>query len=254
MNNNDVLLETKGISKRFGGIQALYRIDIKVLRNKILAIVGDNGAGKSTLVKIISGVILPDEGEIYFDGKKVNITDPIKAIQLGIEMVYQDLALCDNLDVTSNFFLGRELTKSYFKGLLRILEKRRMDKNTRALLDKLGIHIKSLRQPVITLSGGQRQGIAVGRAASWGNRLIILDEPTAALGVKEANKTLKVIKKLKDTELTVIVISHNLQHVFLIADYIMVLRQGRRVWEQEVAHTNTDEVVKMITGAEFGTI
>ena len=247
---NDYLLEVKEISKSFGGVKALVNVDLKVNYNEIIAVVGDNGAGKSTLMKVISGAILPDKGQVFFEGKEVFIKNPKDAAALGIQMLYQDLALVDSLDVANNIFLGREICKRLF-GFIDILLFNRMREDSKKHLRALGIDLKSVRSRVKNLSGGQRQVIAISRAIYWGTKLVILDEPTAALGVREAKKVNELIKSLKQKNMSVIAISHNLQHVFSIADRVIVLRQGRKVGERVIIETDGDEVVKMITGAEF---
>jgi ABC-type sugar transport system ATPase subunit len=238
----------KGISKSFGAVKALDDVDFELYPNEILGLVGDNGAGKSTLIKIISGVILADEGELFIDGEKANIKSPHDARNLGIETVYQDLALLNTLDVSKNIFVGREpkIAKLFF-------DSKSMRRRTKQILESLGISIPSLDSEVRFLSGGQRQAIAVGRAAYWGCKIVILDEPTAALGVNESRKVLDLAKILKERDVSVIIISHNLEHVFQVADRIIVLRKGKRVAEREIGTTNGDEIVKLITGAEFAT-
>jgi ABC-type sugar transport system ATPase subunit len=246
---NHYLLQVKGISKNFGGVKALQKVDLDVNYNEILAVVGDNGAGKSTLMKVISGALLADEGEVFFEGKKVLIRNPREAVALGVQMGYQDLALVDKLDVATNIFLGREICKRFF-GFIDILRLSRMREDSINHLRDLGIDLKDVRKRVKSLSGGQRQVIAISRAVYWGKKLIILDEPTAALGVREASKVNKLIKSLKEKNISVIVISHNLQHVFYIADRVVVLRHGKKAGERAIRETDVDEVVKMITGGK----
>ena len=243
------LLQATGISKNFSGVKALQNVDIEVNPNEVLAIVGDNGAGKSTLMKIISGAILPDKGDIFIEGKKISIKNPRDAAALGIQMCFQNLALVDCLDVSTNIFLGREICKRVF-GYFDFLRLRRMRKESVKHLKSLGIELQNVREKVNNLSGGQRQVIAISRAVYWGTKLVILDEPTAALGVREAANVNKLIKSLKQNDISVIVISHNLQHVFYVADRVVVLRHGRRVGERIIKDTDGDEVVKMITGSE----
>lgn len=247
---NDYLLRLEGISKSFGGVRALQDIDLEVNYNEVLAIVGDNGAGKSTLVKIISGAIFPDKGTIFLEGKEISIKNPMDAASLGIQMCYQDLALVDCLDVVTNIFLGREICRRAF-GLIDILSFRRMREESVSHLKALGIELQNVREKVKNLSGGQRQVIAVSRAVYWGTKLVILDEPTAALGVREAKRVNELIRNLKRKNISIIVISHNLQHVFYVADRVVVLRHGRNAGERIIKETDGDEVVKMITGAEF---
>jgi len=244
------LLELDGISKNFGGVRALHNVHLKLGYNEILAVVGDNGAGKSTLMKVVSGAILPDSGTITFEGRKVSIRSPQDSLALGIQMCYQDLALINCLDIQSNLFMGREIVRG-FLGRIHFLEKRKMRNLSNEHLKSLGISIPYLREKVGNLSGGQRQVIAISRAVYWGKKLIILDEPTAALGVQESRKVLDLIRTLKHKDLSVIIISHNLQHVFTVADRVMVLRQGENAGDRIIKNTDGDEVVKMITGAEF---
>lgn len=231
-------------------MRALQDIDLGLYSREVLALVGDNGAGKSTLVKIISGALCPDQGRIFLEGKEVSIRDPRDAALLGIQMCYQDLALVDCLDVPTNIFLGREICKRVL-GLIDVLSLRRMREESVNHLKALGIELQNVREKVKNLSGGQRQVIAVSRAAYWGTKLVILDEPTAALGVREAKRVNELIKNLKQRNISVIVISHNLQHVFDVADRVAVLRHGRKVGERIIKETDGDEVVRMITGAEF---
>lgn len=242
------ILEMKGICKYFGGVHALEDVDFELYPNEVLALVGDNGAGKSTLIKIIAGVYTPDRGEIYIDGKTVEIHSPLHARALGIETVYQELALVETRNVADNFFLGREPTKDRFSIWV---DKRKIMEMTVSTLEKLAITIPSLKTAVRYLSGGQRQALAVGRAIPWGGRIIIMDEPTAALGVEESAKVLDLVGQLKKQGASLIIISHNLLHVFDVADRIFVLRGGKRVGSRLKHETNGDEIVKLITGAEL---
>ncbi|MCX6262068.1 MAG: ATP-binding cassette domain-containing protein, partial [Bacteroidia bacterium] len=208
----------KGICKNFGGVRALDTVDFEIYYNEILALVGDNGAGKSTLAKIISGTHTPDAGEIFFEGRKVQINNPREARRFGIEMIYQDLALFDLLDVSTNLFMGRELYLDNILGKrFSFIDNKKMYKRSFQILKELKIDIESSRRRVAGLSGGQRQAVAICRGILWGKKLIIMDEPTAALGVREANEVLKLIKNLKEKGLSILVISHNLQHIFSIA-------------------------------------
>jgi len=238
------ILELRGICKYFGGVHALEDVDFELYPNELLALVGDNGAGKSTLIKIIAGVYQPDKGEVYIEGGKIEIYSPRAARDLGIETVYQELALVDNLDVVENIFLGRAPVKFRW-----FVNRKRMVAETISILKKLKISIPSLKEPVQNLSGGQRQALAVGRAIGWGGKIVILDEPTAALGVEETGKVLALIKQLKEHGASIIVISHNLRHVFNVSDRIIVLRGGRRVGSRIKSETNIDEIVKLITGS-----
>ena len=248
--SNGHLMRLEGVSKSFGGVKALQDVDLEVAHNEVLALVGDNGAGKSTLVKVISGAILPDKGRIFIEDKEVSVRNPRDAALLGIQMCYQDLALIDCLDVTTNIFLGREICKRVL-GAIDFLSFKKMRKESIRHLKDLGIELQNVREKVKNLSGGQRQVIAVSRAAYWGMKLVILDEPTAALGVREASRVNDLIKSLKQKNISVIVISHNLQHVFYVADRVVVLRHGKKVGEKIIKETDGDEVVKLITGAEF---
>jgi ABC-type sugar transport system ATPase subunit len=244
------LLELIGISKSFGGVRALQDVDLRLGYREILAVVGDNGAGKSTLMKIISGALLPDSGKIVFEGNEATIREPHDSLTLGIQMCYQDLALIDCLNIPNNLFLGREIEKKAL-GWFKALDKRMMRRRSIEHLRNLGIDLPNINEKVGRLSGGQRQVISISRAVYWGKKLIILDEPTAALGVKESGKVLNLIKKLKQKDLSVIIISHNLQHVFTVADRVMVLRMGKNAGDRVIKETDGDEVVRMITGAEF---
>ncbi len=244
------VLEARNISKRFGSVTALEHVDFELYPDEILALVGDNGAGKSTLIKILSGAYQPDAGEIWMHGHHVTIRNPMDARRLGIETVYQDLALAPALDIASNIFLGREERRSGPFGLIfRNLDKARMRQEAARDMASLKIGLRSMRQPVETLSGGQRQGVAVARAVSWGQRVVIMDEPTAALGVKESGMVLELIRAVKARGVPVILISHNLPHIFEVADRIQVMRLGRRVGIARPSEQSMDEVVSMMTGA-----
>lgn len=240
------LIELKGISKSFGHVQALQDINCSIYPGEVVGLVGDNGAGKSTLVKIIAGVFTKDAGEIWVNGMPVSIHNPLDAMALGIAVVYQNLALVDQRDVVSNIFLGRELVK----GL--VLDRNRMTKESTQVLEELGIEIPSLKAEVGILSGGQRQAVAITRAMGHGEKkqLVIMDEPVAALGVTESRKVLHLIKKLRDQGITVIVISHNMEHVFSVADRIVVLRRGRLAGICDKKETTAIDIVRLIVGAE----
>lgn len=243
------LLKMKGICKKFGSVQALYNVDFELYDNEILGLIGDNGAGKTTLIKIVSGAYSPDEGKIFLRGKQVNILDPRSAKALGIETVYQDLALADKLNIAENIFLGKEHLKSFLGTPIRILDKKRMEAETLPTLRKLKIDIESPRAKVATLSGGQRQATAIAKSIFWNARIIIMDEPTAALGVSETAKVRQIILELKKEGGSIILISHNLEDIFSVADRVIVLRGGRRVGDLLVKQTTRDEIVKlMITG------
>ena len=237
------LLELRGVSKSFGSVQALTNVDFEVRSGEVMALVGDNGAGKSTLIKCVAGIHGMDEGEIIFDGERVSISSPKDAGKLGIEVVYQDLALCDNLDVVQNMYLGRE-EHNWFQSL----REPPMEAKTNETLKLLAVRtIRSIRQPVATLSGGQRQSVAVARAVMWNSRLVILDEPTAALGVSQTEQVLALVKRLAENGLAVVLISHNLHDIFEVATRITVLRLGQDVGVYERATTSQTEVVHAIT-------
>lgn len=247
---NKPVLELKGVSKRFGAVQALYQVDFTCRAGEVMALVGDNGAGKSTLIKGIAGIYSLDEGEISFEGKPVTIHSPRDSAALGIEVVYQDLALADNLDVVANMFLGRE---SMTNGI--ILDEATMEKEAVKTLDSLSVTtIRSVRQAVAGLSGGQRQAIAVAKAVMWNSKLVILDEPTAALGVAQTRQVLDLVRRLADRGLAVIIISHNLHDIFEVADRIAVLRLGQKVAEFVPAETTQQEVVQAITAGQLSKV
>ena len=236
------LLQIRDLSKSFGSVQALSDVDFEVRAGEVMALVGDNGAGKSTLVKCIAGTHAPDSGSILFEGNPVSIHTPKDAARLGIEVVYQDLALCDNLDVVQNMYLGREANK------FQILNEAVMEQHTAQTLKTLAVTtIKSVRQTVATLSGGQRQSVAVARAVMWNSKLVILDEPTAALGVAQTEQVLALVRRLGEQGLGVILISHNLHDVFETADRITVLRLGRDIGVYERRATTQQEIVEAIT-------
>ena len=242
MSEETPLLELRNISKYFGSVQALTDVDFEVRAGEVMALVGDNGAGKSTLVKCVAGTHAADSGEIFFEGEEVHIHGPKDAARLGIEVVYQDLALCDNLDVVQNMYLGREANR------FQILDESTMAERTAATLQSLAVTtIKSIKQPVATLSGGQRQSIAVAKAVQWNSKLVILDEPTAALGVAQTEQVLELVRRLGHQGLGVVIISHNLHDVFETATRITVLRLGRNVGVFERANTTQQEVVAAIT-------
>jgi len=236
-------LELRDLSKAFGSVQALSDVDFEVRDGEVMALVGDNGAGKSTLIKCVAGIYPIDSGEVLFDGEPVTIHGPKDAAKLGIEVVYQDLALCDNLDVVQNMFLGREI-----RDFLNRLREAPMEQRTADTLKSLSVTtISSVRHPVATLSGGQRQSIAVARAVLWNSRVVILDEPTAALGVAQTRQVLDLVKRLASQGLAVVLVSHNLHDVFEVANRISVLRLGRVVGVYERAETTQQEIVGAIT-------
>jgi len=236
------LLQLRNISKSFGSVQALTDVDFEVRPGEVMALVGDNGAGKSTLIKCVAGTHAADSGEILFEGEEVHIHGPKDASRLGIEVVYQDLALCDNLDVVQNMYLGREANR------FQVLNEAVMEQHTSATLKSLAVTtISSVRRPVATLSGGQRQSVAVAKAVQWNSKLVILDEPTAALGVAQTEQVLALVRRLGEQGLGVVIISHNLHDVFETADRITVLRLGRNVGVYERRTTTQQAVVEAIT-------
>jgi D-xylose transport system ATP-binding protein len=238
------LLVMHGISKRFGAVQVLTDVDFEISPGEVVALVGDNGAGKSTLIKVISGIFKADAGEVVFDGAVRHVSSPSDATALGIATVYQDLALCDNLDVVANLYLGREE-----KSATRLIDETSMERDATVLLRRLAVSIPSVRTAAASLSGGQRQSVAVARATMGDPKLVILDEPTAALGVPQTRQVLALIHRLRDQGMAVIVISHNLVDVFQVADRIVVLRLGRRVATMEASTSTAEQVVAAMTGA-----
>ena len=236
-------LELREVSKNFGSVQALQAVDFEVRDGEVMALVGDNGAGKSTLIKCVAGIYSIDDGQIFFEGEPVTIHGPKDASRLGIEVVYQDLALCDNLDVVQNMYLGRETHDPLFR-----LREAPMERRTAETLKSLSVTtIRSVRQAVATLSGGQRQSVAVARAVLWNNKIVFLDEPTAALGVAQTRQVLDLVRRLAEQGLAVVLVSHNLVDVFEVADRITVLRLGRNVGVYEKDKTNEREIVEAIT-------
>ena len=253
MNATAPVLEARGLVKKYGQVVALNGTDFDLLPGEILAIIGDNGAGKSTLIKALSGALQPDEGEIHLGGEPVHFRSPRDARAAGIETVYQDLAVAPALDIASNVFLGREARRRGVLGrAFRLLDKRRMRREAARHFEELGIGIQSIAQAVENLSGGQRQGVAVARAATWARRLVIMDEPTAALGVKETRQVLDLILRVRERGLPVILISHDMPHVFELADRIHVMRLGRRVAVVTPKTHTMPEAVAIMTGATRG--
>jgi ABC-type sugar transport system ATPase subunit len=241
--DTDNVVELKGISKRFGGVRALDGVDLELKRGEIMGIVGDNGAGKSTLMKILSGAYTADEGEIWVNGGKARIRNPQDAANLGIGMIYQDLALFNNFDVAKNIYVGRELTYGPFKLLL---DKKKMYKQAEQLIRELRVDIKSPKQNVMTMSGGQRQMVACARAIAFQSKILIMDEPTAALGVTEANKLLELIRSFRDKGLSILLITQRIPDILCIADRVFVLKGGERQGVLEVGKICLDDVVTMI--------
>ncbi|MEP7290176.1 MAG: ATP-binding cassette domain-containing protein [Chloroflexota bacterium] len=250
MSEQQPLLKLSGVSKRFGAVQALLNVDFEAKPGEVMALVGDNGAGKSTLIKGIAGIYPFNEGEIFYDGKPVHIHSPKESAALGIEIVYQDLALADNLDVVANMFLGRERT-----GFLWRLDEDSMEKSCVETLASLSVStLRSVRLPVASLSGGQRQAIAVAKAVMWNSRLVILDEPTAALGVAQTRQVLDLVRRLADKGLSVILISHNMFDVFEVADRITVLRLGQLVGVYNRQEVDQRDIVYAITAGKMQSV
>ena len=244
------MLEVKGVSKHFEGVKALNDVSLHLNAGEVLALAGDNGAGKSTLIKVISGVHAPDTGVLTYMDQPLRTNSPLQARNLGIETIYQDLALADNLNVGANIFLGREPMKP-FLGLTKVIDRQKMLQESRNVLRSLDIEIpeSSLERPVRTLSGGQRQAIAISRAIYWNAKLLIMDEPTAALGVPEQRKVLELIAKLRSQQIGIIFISHNLNDIFAASDRILILRQGHVVGESKISETSREKVVsQMVSG------
>jgi D-xylose transport system ATP-binding protein len=244
-------LRLQGISKAFGTVQALQNVNFEVYSGEVVGLVGDNGAGKSTLIKIIAGAYVADLGEIFVEGHRVNISTPQDATRVGIETVYQDLALCDNLDVVANLFLGREERTTIIPYLIRPMNELKMESEALQVLRQLDVKIPSMRVPVSSLSGGQRQSIAVARTILHKAKIVLLDEPTAALGVAQTRQVLNLIRRLREQGLAVVVISHNLADVFEVVDRVIVMRLGQRVATFDVKTATSEQVVAAITGADL---
>lgn len=243
------VLSIRNLTKRFGGLTAVKDVSLDVFSGEVVAILGDNGAGKSVLIKCVSGVYSPNSGQIQFDGEDVHFTRPIEARDRGIETIYQDLALANNLDVPANIFLGREMEKSRLGGLVRSLNDARMLELSEEALGSLDVRLPALDVPIETLSGGQRQAVAIARAVYWDAKLMIMDEPTNNLGVPEQRKVLELIRKLRERGVPVILISHTLPDVFAVADRLVVMHRGRKVTEKKVTETNQEEIVQYMVGA-----
>jgi len=239
------LLRLVNISKNFGAVRALDKVSLELYSGEVLGLVGDNGAGKSTLIKIISGVYQPDEGEIFFQEEKINIPDPAHAKSLGIETVYQDLALALKMNVSENIFLGKEYLKKFLGTPIKILDKKRMELETISLIRKLQLDFNP-RSKVENLSGGQRQATAIAKSVFWEAKVIIMDEPTAALGIPEVTRVRQIISDLKDRGVSIILISHNLEDIFSVADRVVVLRRGRKVGDCVVRKTTHEEIVRLM--------
>jgi ABC-type sugar transport system ATPase subunit len=243
------LLSIRKMTKRFGGLVAVNEVSWDIYPGEVVGLLGDNGAGKSTLIKCISGVYQAEEGEIYFEGRRSHFARPIDARREGIETIYQDLALANNLDVGANIFLGREVNKDYLGGLVRMLDEPHMLRESQRALEALEIHFPNLQQPIENLSGGQRQAVAIARAVYWDAKLMIMDEPTNNLGVPEQHKVLELIRKLRDQGVPVILITHTLPDVFAVSDRLIIMHRGRKVTEKRTTETNAQELVQYMVGA-----
>ncbi len=244
------ILQVKDLYKRFGGLVAVDHVSLDIHPGEVIGLLGDNGAGKSTLIKMISGAYKPDGGQILLNGVAVSFSTPLEARRRGIETIYQDLALCENLDASANIFLGRERMRHQL-GIFRVLDRSHMLRESRQVLDQLDIRIPELRNPIRQLSGGQRQAVSIARAVYWDASLMIMDEPTAALGVPEQLKVLELIRTLRNQGVPVILISHNMQDVFAVADRVIVMRRGSKAGERKISETNENEVVGLMVGAEY---
>jgi ABC-type sugar transport system ATPase subunit len=243
------VLEARGINKHFGPVQALRNVDLSVFPGEVVALIGDNGAGKSTLINVLTGVLPLESGEIVFAGKQVRFSSPQEARAHGIETVYQDLAVAPHLDAVANIFLGRERRQSGLLGTAGFLDNRRMRKETDEQLSRLKVRVPDLERRLVTLSGGQRQGVAVARAVMWASKVVIMDEPTAALGVAQTAKVLDLIRQVRDTGIPVVFISHNMPNVFQVADRIVVLRLGEVVTELDPKSATVEDAVAAMTGS-----
>ncbi len=240
------IVRMQGIGKYYGGVAALQGVDFHVGRGEVVALLGDNGAGKSTLIKILAGAVTADEGEVTIDGEKVEIGSPARSKALGIETVYQDLALCDNVDVPTNIFLGRELRRPVLGGLIKLFDRKRMAEETRRLLNELRINITDITAPVRDFSGGQRQTIAIAKSVYSAAKMIIMDEPTAALGVAQQEQVLQLIEGLRARGEAIVLISHNMDDVLRVADRVVILKTGRLVTDRPVSQVTRDGLVRMI--------
>jgi len=243
------LLSIRKVTKRFGGLVAVNEVSCDIYPGEVVGLLGDNGAGKSTLIKCVSGVYQADEGEIYFAGRRSQFARPIDARREGIETIYQDLALANNLDVSANIFLGREVKKTHLGGVIRTLDEAHMLRESRATLESLEIRFPNLQQAIENLSGGQRQAVAIARAVYWDAKLMIMDEPTNNLGVPEQQRVLELIRRLRDQGVPVILITHTLPDVFAVSDRLIVMHRGRKVTEKRTRETNTQELVQYMVGA-----
>ena len=246
----ETLLSARNLTKRFGGLTAVDRMSLDLHIGEVIGLLGDNGAGKSTFIKMVSGVYPADDGDIYFSGQKVSFGGPRDARDMGIETIYQDLALAENMDVGSNIFLGREIKKPFLGNMVSTLDRKKMLEEAAKILKRLDIRIPSRTQHIRNLSGGQRQAVAIARTIYWNAKMVIMDEPTAALGVSEQRKVLTLVRTLAEQGVPVIIISHIMQDVFAVADRIVVMRRGKKVGELLARETTPDEVVSLMVGAE----
>lgn len=252
LKQEEPIVKMVNITKHFGGVYALKNVDFELYHGEVLALVGDNGAGKSTLIKILSGAYTADEGKIYIAGEKVNIESPMDAKKFGIETVYQDLALIDILDIPTNIFIGREVRRTGILGTLGVLNMKAMKEKAMNLMEQFDIKIKNVNTAMKNLSGGQRQIVAISRAVYFNARVIIMDEPTAALGVEETRRVYSFIERLKEAKICIIIISHNINEVFNLADRIMVLKTGNLVGVKRKEETSTEEIINMIISGKCG--
>ena len=244
MKKETPLVKMEGISKSFGAVRAVHEVELDLFKSEILGLVGDNGSGKTTLMKVLSGVYQPDDGKIYLDGKEASFEHRFEARRMGIEMVFQDLGMCADISIAENMFMGRELTREFLG--LKLLDKRQMVTESGRSLSDAGVTMPSPKTRVRNLSGGQQKAIAVMRAVYWNTKIVIMDEPTAALGVKEQHKVLEIMKNLREKNIGIIFISHNLDEVFSVADRIMVLSRGRKVGDTHKNKVTKDQIVSML--------
>lgn len=242
------LLEVKNITKRFGGLTAVDDVSMQIYPGEVVGILGDNGAGKSTLIKVISGVYHAEAGQTFFEGQRIKINNTMEALKIGIETIYQDLALAENMNVYSNIFLGREKLRK-FLGLIDVLDHEYMHNESKKVLNRLEIEIPSLKNKIRNLSGGQRQAVAISRSIYWNAKLLIMDEPTAALGVAEQKKVLNLVKTLSSQGVSIVIISHQLHDVFSVATRLIIMRRAKKVAERITKKTSADEVVGLIVGS-----
>ena len=249
MKKDDFLIKMVGISKQFGTVQALKNVDFTVKHQEVVGLVGDNGAGKSTLIKVLTGVCPPDSGEIYFEGKKEHIDSPRKSRDMGIETVYQHLALIDLMSIARNFFLGREPVRKFAK-VVNFLDRKKIDKVAKESLKEIGIKIRSVDEEVSLLSGGERQAIAIGRAIYFGAKLLVLDEPTAALSIKESHKVLDYVTDARERGLSVIFITHNIYHVYSVADRFTILEHGEKIGDFNKGEVSAEDIIDIVRTGE----